>query len=87
LGFRYIHFPQFGQTALRIYRQSPVLEDGMKADDLVEVHEGFEDRRGEITLDKVFRDIWDAGPKVVTTPVKKNNNKRKKKKNPVRNLM
>lgn len=74
--FRYIHFPQFGMTAVRIYRQGNVLEDGIKPSDLVESQEGFEERKGEITIDKVFRDIWDVGTKA--EPPNKKGKKKKK---------
>lgn len=76
-GNRYIHFPQFGMTAVRIYRQSSIIEEGINPSDLIESQEGFEDRKGEITIDKVFRDIWDVGKKE-ETPTKKGGRRKKK---------
>lgn len=72
--YRYIQLKQFCGPDLRIYRQCPHLEGDITPPELIESTEGFEYREGPITVDKVFRDIWEVGEK---KELKLNNKKKK----------
>ena len=52
---------QFSGSDVRIYRQSTKLEGDISLTEFVENFQGFERREGPITVDKIFRDIWESG--------------------------
>ncbi|KAK6641993.1 hypothetical protein RUM44_013716 [Polyplax serrata] len=58
-GNRYIQLKQFCASDVRIYRQSSKLEGDITMSEYVDTFEGFEQREGPITVEKVFRDIWE----------------------------
>lgn len=59
LILRYIQLKQFCASDVRIYRQSSKLEGDITMSEYVDTFEGFEQREGPITVEKVFRDIWE----------------------------
>lgn len=60
---RYIQLKQFCGPDVRIYRQCAHITDDLTPAELIESSEGFEYREGPITVDKVFKDIWEVGEK------------------------